>query len=207
MSHDTGTAPMYTLSSGAKMIRMNISRRHLLAAGTTLTAAAALEAPALARAQMPDPSAASTEARAGPLPAMGSPLALPEVPLLGGGAFHPAQAEGRVLVLYWWASTCPFCALQSPEMQKLWDAQRSKPDGLLMLTLSIDRQRADAIAYLQKKGYTFPAGHVSPDIHRALPKPKGLPITVVRGRDGRVLQAERGQLFPEDVQALARWVA
>jgi len=28
----------------------------------------------------------------------------------------------------------------------------------------------------------------------------------VRGRDGRVLQAEAGQLFPEDVQALARHV-
>jgi hypothetical protein len=31
-----------------------------------------------------------------------------------------------------------------------------------------------------------------------------LPVTLVRGRDGRVLQAEAGQLFPEDVQALAR---
>lgn len=155
----------------------------------------------------PAPSSATVERQAGPLPAPGSTLALPEVPLLDGTLFRPAQAEGRVLVIYWWASTCPFCALQSPEMQKLWDAERRKPQGLQFLTLSIDRKPEDALAYLQKKGYTFPAGFVTPPIHRVLPKPKGLPITVVRGRDGRVLQAEKGQLFPEDVELLGRWAA
>jgi len=194
-------------ADSAKMARMNTPRRHFLAAGSAFAGATLLAALQPAQAQTAEPSAPATEARAGPLPAIGAPLALPEAPLLDGGVFRPAQAEGRVLVLYWWASTCPFCALQSPEMQKLWDAQRSRPNGLLMLTLSIDRKREDAVAYLQKKGYTFPAAYVTPDIHRVLPKPRGLPITVVRGRDGRVLQAERGQLFPEDVQALARWAA
>lgn len=162
----------------------------------------------LAQAATPAPSSPGVEAKAGPLPAVGTPLALPEVPLFDGSVFRPAQAEGRVLVIYWWASTCPFCALQSPEMQKLWDAQRARGDqGVQLLTLSIDRKRDAALAYLKKKGYTFPAGYVTPAIQRVLPKPKGLPITLVRGRDGRVLQAERGQLFPEDVELLARWAA
>jgi hypothetical protein len=38
------------------------------------------------------------------------------------------------------------------------------------------------------------------------PKPPGLPVTVVRGRDGRVLMAEAGQLFPEDVADIARFL-
>lgn len=141
------------------------------------------------------------------MPALGTRLLLPEVPLFDGTVFRPAQAEGRVLVIYWWASDCPFCALQSPEMQQLWQSQRGKGQkGLQMLTLSIDRQPADALTYLQKKGYTFPAGFVTPDIQRVLPKPRGLPITLVRGRDGQLLQAEKGQLFPEDVEQLARWL-
>ena len=155
----------------------------------------------------PAPSSAAAENRAGPLPAAGTPLALPEVQMLDGTLFRPAQTEGRVLLVYWWASTCPFCALQSPEIQKLWLAERSKPQGLQFLTLSIDRKPEEALAYLQKKGYTFPAGFVTPQLHRAFPKPKGLPITVVRGCDGRVLQAEKGQLFPEDVELLGRWAA
>ncbi|MBI3532876.1 MAG: TlpA family protein disulfide reductase [Burkholderiales bacterium] len=189
---------------------MNPQRRLLLATATQLSAAAALFQTGTALAQTGGatlPSGAATEAKAPPLPAPGTLLPLPEVPLLDGSLFRPAQAEGQVLVIYWWASTCPFCALQSPEIQKLWLSQRDKgPRGLQLLTLSIDRTREEALAYLHKKGYTFPTGFVTPAIQRVLPKPKGLPITLVRGRDGKLLQAEKGQMFPEDVELLTRWV-
>lgn len=192
---------------------MNSERRDFLATtlgtvGQWSAAAALMQAgTVLAQTGAAAPSSAATEAKAGPLPTLGTPLPLPEVPLFDGSVFRPSQADGRVLVIYWWASTCPFCALQSPEMQKLWLSQRDKgAQGLQLLTLSIDRKREDALAYLQKKGYTFPTGFVTPEIQRILPKPKGLPITLVRGRDGRVLQAEKGQLFPEDVEQLVRWL-
>ncbi|MEO8123421.1 MAG: TlpA disulfide reductase family protein [Burkholderiales bacterium] len=131
-------------------------------------------------------------------------LALPTVELFDGRRFEPAQADGKLLVLYWWASWCPFCALQSPHMEKLWQAERGR--GLQMLALSIDKQPEDATAYLAKRGYTFPAGLFTPAVARVLPKPKGLPVTVVRGRDGRVVMAEAGQLFPEDVEQIAQWL-
>lgn len=139
-----------------------------------------------------------------PLPALGQPLALPELPLLVGGRFVPADAQGKVLVLYWWASWCPFCALQSPHMDQLWRAQSAR--GLAFLGLSIDKEPATATQYLQRRGYAFPSGWVSPAVSRVLPKPHGLPVTVVRGRDGRVLMAEAGQLFPEDVAEIARFL-
>lgn len=183
---------------------MNLDRRHFLSSASVLTGAVALGQASTALAQSPVPSPAALEAKAPAMPALGTPLPLPEVPLFDGTLFRPSQAEGQVLVIYWWASDCPFCALQSPEMQKLWLSQRQR--GLQMLTLSIDRKREDALAYLQKKGYTFPTGFVTPAIQRVLPKPKGLPITLVRGRDGRLLQAEKGQLFPEDVELLGRWL-
>ncbi len=184
---------------------MDTQRRQLLA-GSSLMAGALVLGQGRALAQDAAPSSAATEARARPLPAVGTPLPLPAMTLLDGTAWRPAQAEDRVLAVYWWASTCPFCALQSPEMQKLWEAQQPRgAQGLQLLTLSIDRRPEDAQAYLRKKGYTFPVAFVTPEIHRVFPKPRGLPITLVRGRDGRVLQAERGQLFPEDVELLGRW--
>jgi thiol-disulfide isomerase/thioredoxin len=144
------------------------------------------------------------ETAAGALPPLGSRLNLPPVALFDGSEFLPAQAVGKVLVIYWWASWCPFCAQQSPHMEALWRAQRDR--GLRMLALSIDRTREAAVGYLQKKGYTFPAGLVTPEIVKSLPKPKGLPVTLVLGRDGRVLMAEAGQLFPEDVEEIAEFV-
>lgn len=169
-----------------------------------IAAAAGALPPGLAAGQAGDSptDAATREAKAPPLPAPGTPLVLPAADLLDGQRFEPAMADGRVLLLYWWASWCPFCALTSPHVDKLWQAQRGR--GLLMLTVSIDRKPEDARAYLQRRGYAWPTAWLNPALQRALPKPKGLPVTIVRGRDGRVLQSEAGQLFPEDVEALAR---
>lgn len=154
------------------------------------------------RAQTPPAS----EAKAPPLPPLGSPLLLlpAEVALLGGGGFRAADADGQVLVLYWWASWCPFCAVVSPLMDALWREQA--PRGLRFLGLSIDKTPQDAEAYLRRRGLSFPSAWVTPALARALPKPKGLPVTLVRGRDGRVALAEAGQLFPEDVADIARFV-
>lgn len=147
---------------------------------------------------------AGSEDRGGPLPKRGTRFALPSVPMLDGSVFRPESADGQVLVVYWWASWCPFCAVQSPLMDKLWQAQRGR--GLRMLGLSIDRTPEDAIAYLARRGYSFPSGFVMPAVAQALPKPRGLPVTVVRGRDGTVLMAEAGQMFPEDVEQIADFV-
>lgn len=148
--------------------------------------------------------AAAPPSPAAPLPSLGRVLPLTDVPLLEGGVFRPAQAQGQVVVLYYWASWCPFCAQQTPWMEKLWQTQRQH--GLVVLGLSIDTQAADAIAYRARKGYTFPCGLLAGEVARVLPKPKGLPVTIARGRDGRVVAAETGQLFPEDVEALARFL-
>lgn len=174
------------------------SRRHVIALAPGLAVGASWGQIA------PGESPARTEAAAPPMPPVGSPLRLPEVQLLDGSTFQPQKADGHLLVVYWWASTCPFCAQQSPEMQKLWLAHKDR--GLQMLALSVDRTPQEAVVYLQKKGYTFPSAWVTPGVQRVMPKPRGLPITLVRGRDGRVLQAERGQLFPEDVEQLTRWL-
>ena len=118
------------------------------------------------------------------------PLPLPELTLLDGTRFRASDADGHVLLLYWWASWCPFCAQQSPLMDKSRLAHKAR--GLLMPGLLIGRKAEDPSTYLSKKGYTFPAGLVTPAVARVLPKPKGLPVTIVRGRDGRVLRQSRG---------------
>ena len=166
-----------------------MNRRDLIARGAALASIAAGA-----------PAAAAPDA----LPVQGSVLALPAVELFDGRRFEPAHAQGKLLVIYWWASWCPFCALQSPHMETLWQAGQSR--GLQMLALSIDKKPEDATAYLAQRGYSFPAGWFTPAVARVLPKPKGLPVTVVRGRDGRVVMAEAGQLFPEDIEQIAQWL-
>ena len=67
---------------------------------------------------------------------------------------------------------------------------------------------ADARArqYLARKGYTFPSGWFTQAVAKVLPQPKGLPVTLVRGRDGKIALAEAGQMFPEDIADIAKLV-
>jgi thiol-disulfide isomerase/thioredoxin len=140
-----------------------------------------------------------------PLPRLGDRLVLPDAELLDGSRFKAGQAAGQVVVLYWWASWCPFCAAQTPEVQKLWDNHRDR--GLTVLGISIDARLEDAKAYVRKRRYCFPSTWNTPELQRALPKPgKGVPVICVLGRDGRVVMAEEGQLFPEDIEQIARFL-
>ena len=142
-----------------------------------------------------------------PLPQIGSSLVLPEIRLLDGRLWTPGQVQGKALVVYWWASWCPFCALQSPYIEALWRAQKDK--GLEVLALSIDKEASAAAAYLKARGYSFPAGMLTPEVARALPKPAGLPVVVVlkvQGREGKVVFAEAGEMFPEDVEGLKKYL-
>lgn len=180
---------------------MNPTRRQIISA---LPALGTLAASCDWREALAQDGETEHDSVTAPLPAPGSHIKLPSMTLLDGSSFKANQNKGRITVLYWWASTCPFCALQSPEMQKLWQAHQGQ--NLQMLALSIDRTPGEASAYLQKKGYTFPAAWVSAEVHRALPKPPGLPVTLVLSREGKVLQIEKGQMFPEDVAQLASWL-
>ena len=144
------------------------------------------------------------------LPKLGSVLQLPDVKLLDGEVWTPQKQAGRTLVVYWWASWCPFCAVQSPHIEALWQTQ--KGNGLQVLALSIDKQESAATAYIKSKGYSFPAGMVTPEVAKMLPKPKGLPVVVVlkmdkkKGSEGKVVFAEGGEMFPEDIEGLKKYI-
>ncbi|NQW93926.1 MAG: TlpA family protein disulfide reductase [Polaromonas sp.] len=144
------------------------------------------------------------------LPKLGSTLQLPDVKLLNGDVWTPQKQVASTLVVYWWASWCPFCAVQSPHIEALWRAQ--KANGLTVLALSIDKQETAAAAYIKSKGYSFPAGMVTPEVAKMLPKPKGLPVVVVlkidktKSRVGKVVFAEGGEMFPEDIEGLKKYI-
>jgi len=137
-------------------------------------------------------------------PSQGQTLQLVDVPLLNGTTFKASQAKGHVLVMYWWASWCPFCAMQSPLMEKLWLANRNK--GLQMLTFSVDSNIQAAMAYMQKKAFTFPAAFLSPELATIYAKPRGLPATAIVGRDAKVIKIESGAMNEFDVEDIAKLI-
>ncbi len=143
-------------------------------------------------------------ATAASAPSVGSKLSLVDMPLIDGGSFSAREAEGKVVVVYWWASWCPYCAEMSPHIEKLWRSARDR--GLRVIGISVDRTVEAVREHRQRKGYTFPCAMYSPDFEAALPKPPGIPVLWVRGKNGKVVMAEAGQLLPEDIEEITRFL-
>lgn len=183
---------------------VNLHRRAQLKVWSAALAAAA--APAWAQSVADRASALEQQDRKAPaLPALGSDFRLPaSVELIDGRKLQTRDWAGKVVVLEYWATWCPFCARQMPHVQALYDKHHGR--GLEVLALSIDRKPADIAPFLKTKRYTFPVAWLSPQLARVLPKPPGLPVTIVVGRDGKVKMADSGELFAEDVAGIARFL-
>ncbi|MCO5105840.1 MAG: TlpA family protein disulfide reductase [Burkholderiaceae bacterium] len=183
----------------------NPERRRLLRRVTGL-ALTGLAGPVLAQAAAAPAGQASARAAGAArnaTPPIGAKIDLPSTRLLDGREIAPAYWRDKVVVVELWASWCPFCKRQNPHLDRLHRAHAGA--GLEVLALSIDRNPEDARRYMREHGYAFHAAMFDERWHAAIGRPKGLPIVWVIGRDGALKQVEIGEMFPEDVEELARW--
>ncbi|MDQ0142757.1 TlpA family protein disulfide reductase [Cupriavidus necator] len=134
---------------------------------------------------------------------VGDTVRLPDVRTLDGRTLNAAALAGKPLVVEYWATWCPFCAMQNPRLQKLYERTRGTP--LQLLTISIDKDPREADGYMKQRGYTFPATMDSPALQAVFGKRKGLPELYVIDARGRVVQKEVGEMLEEDVAALERY--
>jgi thiol-disulfide isomerase/thioredoxin len=134
---------------------------------------------------------------------VGDRIAWRDVVLLDGVSLPASRLQGRVVVVEFWASWCPFCARQNPHLEALH--RKMGEHGLEILTFSIDKDPAKARAYLAGNGYTFRAALADTQTLRQFDLRKGLPVLFVVDATGRVVRREVGEMFPEELQALAQY--
>ena len=147
-------------------------------------------------ASLPDPACAVGNWN------QGETVVLPPLTLLDGTALDLAAMRGKLVVLEFWASWCPFCAKQNPLIEALYVEHRAR--GLHVVGVSIDKTRKAADDYVRRHRYSFKAGMVNPAYAAIYHLRKGLPQTYVIGRDGRLAQFDMGEMFEEDIRAIAR---
>ncbi|MES0371016.1 MAG: TlpA disulfide reductase family protein [Mariprofundaceae bacterium] len=100
-----------------------------------------------------------------------------------------ADYKGESVVLHFWASWCPPCRTEMPEMEA-WS--REHPD-VKMIIVSLDNNIANAQAFLDSKGIAFPA--LKGDMGRAQRLGvRGLPTTLVIGSESDIIKTRVGSL-------------
>ncbi|HEX4328436.1 MAG TPA: TlpA disulfide reductase family protein [Burkholderiales bacterium] len=139
-----------------------------------------------------------------PRPVLGQGIAIPEFKTIDGKTVTAADLKGKVVVLEYWASWCPFCQKQLPYFEKLYRARAA--DGLVVIGLNIENGVAKARGFVESRKLSFPVVMTNPAIDKALQRPRGLPVTYVIGRDGKLARLETGEMFEEDVAEIGELV-
>jgi peroxiredoxin len=123
--------------------------------------------------------------------AVGTPLKLFPALNLDGEMFKPEGVEGKVTLLYAWASWCPFCLQDLPTLRDKQEALRSK--GFSILGLNADKDVDAAQAWIKTHKVNFPNVRLTADYKNAyLAKGLVTPAWWIAGRDGLVVDSAIG---------------
>ena len=108
------------------------------------------------------------------------------LPSLSGTPFVLSDHRGSVLILDFWASWCTPCKATFPHLHSVWESVADS--GALLVGVSLDRSRADAVSYLEGTGYgdmialwgSLAAASSVASTYQV----EGIPHTLVIDRDG-----------------------
>lgn len=145
--------------------------------------------------------AATLPALAGAAPATrGEVVAWPEVTLLDGSHFGPAQAAGQAAVVVFWSITCPYCRRHNPRIEQLHRAASGR--ALKVLGVAIEADAEGVRRHAQERGYTFPITLDYAALAAVLSTRRLVPLTVTVDRQGRLRHVIPGEMSEPDVLEL-----
>jgi cytochrome c biogenesis protein CcmG/thiol:disulfide interchange protein DsbE len=134
-----------------------------------------------------------TDPRAIPSPLIGREAPPFTLPLFDGGTLRLADLRGNVVVLTFWASWCyPACWNEAPRLQAVWEQYRGQ--GVMLVGVNYQDREADARAFIERFGKTFPSG---PDGGSRIAIDYGVygvPETFFIDRQGRIAHKHIGEI-------------
>lgn len=137
---------------------------------------------------------------------VGDAPALPALTTLDGKKINPAGLRGKVVVLSYFSTTCPFCMNEASKLEKLY---RNNADKLIVIGIDVDykdaEQKMKAAKWVEKYKLTHPVTTDFALLQPVLGKPKGLPVNYVFDRQGKLNRIEVGEMLDEDFDDIARF--
>ena len=130
-------------------------------------------------------------------------LAAAPAPAQDGG-LDLARYKGKVVYLDFWASWCGPCKLSFPYMNRL--AETHAGDGLVIVAVNVDRERAKADFFLSQVGNRLPVVYDPEGRQARRFNVKAMPTSLLVGRDGKVRYVHSG-FFEAQIPAYESQIA
>jgi len=139
--------------------------------------------------------AAPIGAGGGPALAAGAPAPDFKLKTLDGGEASLSEFRGRPVLINFWASWCPPCRLEMPDLVRAYEAHKAEGFVILGIDLTFQDSIPDVQAFVEEFNMTFPVlldetGVVTTEVYRL----RGLPMSIFVGRTGIVSRMHIGAL-------------
>ena len=113
-----------------------------------------------------------------------------EAELADGTTMTLSEAEGKVVLLNFWATWCGPCVEEMPAIQKLYDDYNATKVQILAVDCAETRGEVDT--FIREQGYTFPIVYDEDGSIGSLYPTTGIPYTVIIDANGKVVQTFLG---------------
>ena len=113
--------------------------------------------------------------------------------------------KGKVVVMYFWATWCVPCRVETPNLVKLNDIYKFKGKDVVVVGLALDN--GDKVRqFVKDNGLTYPifyGGHDAVELGKALGNDQSaIPFTVVIGKDGTLVHTFKGDIPNSELEKI-----
>lgn len=122
--------------------------------------------------------------------------------LISGKVLPASQLENKVVVHYFWATWCPVCQGELPEIERLLKAY--KPLGLEVIGVSLDNEKADVAEFLRERGHTIPVAMRTHAMRHGFGDILGTPTLFLSDRRGILRLKQLGTLPDGELETRIR---
>ena len=118
---------------------------------------------------------------------------------INGRSLSLSDYKGKVVLLNFWATWCPPCRAEVPELIRWQKMYRGR--GLQVIGVTYPPQTLTEVRrFVRKAKVNYPVGLGTKGMRSLFTQSDSLPMTIVISKDGRVRDIIEGILLPEEFE-------
>lgn len=133
---------------------------------------------------------------------LGQRISWPAVQLVDGSRLGASALDGRVVLVVFWATWCPLCRTELPELQRFLTAQRGA--AIEVLAISLDEAPAEVRDYVRRNRFGFRFAMQTAALGERFGPVTAIPLTLIFDRQGVLRSRHLGAV---DGRTLSREIA
>lgn len=115
-----------------------------------------------------------------------------QVTLPAGQVLTSDALLGKVVLVNFWATWCPYCRKEKPAIDAFWQDYRDR--GFEVVSISVDDPPQAIAAWMRDKGYAFMAAPTNASVAAAFGQVGSVPTSFIVDADGHIRHRIAGQV-------------